>query len=116
MPDLSPEQWSHYTATVNGINIHYVMEGEGDPAGVPPRLARVLVFLAAPDTRVLPALPGNRAGPAGIRPFRQTPLRLRHSHRGLGHLRVGAATGPRPRAHRIPRHRRPGGFPVRPGP
>ena len=31
MPDLSPEQWSHYTATVNGINIHYVMEGEGDP-------------------------------------------------------------------------------------
>ena len=31
MPDLSPEQWSHYTARVNGINIHYVMEGEGDP-------------------------------------------------------------------------------------
>ena len=31
MPDLSAEQWSHYTARVNGINIHYVMEGEGDP-------------------------------------------------------------------------------------
>ena len=31
MADLNPEQWSHHTARINGINIHYVLEGEGDP-------------------------------------------------------------------------------------
>ena len=31
MADLNPEQWSHYTTRINGINIHYVLEGEGDP-------------------------------------------------------------------------------------
>ena len=31
MADLNPEQWSHYTTRINGINIHYVVEGDGDP-------------------------------------------------------------------------------------
>ena len=31
MVDLNPEQWSHHTARINGINIHYVLEGAGDP-------------------------------------------------------------------------------------
>ena len=29
MADLNPEQWSHHTARINGINIHYVLEGAG---------------------------------------------------------------------------------------
>ena len=31
MANLNPEQWSHYTTRINGINIHYVVEGDGDP-------------------------------------------------------------------------------------
>ena len=56
MADLNPEQWSHYTTRINGINIHYVLEGEGEPVLFPARVAGVLVFVGG--TRSTPS-PGS---------------------------------------------------------
>ena len=31
MAEFDAGRWGHYTARVNGINVHYVLEGDGEP-------------------------------------------------------------------------------------
>ena len=66
----------HRTATVNGINIHYVVQGEGAPVILLHGLARILVQLAGADSRLVRTLPGHRSRHEGVRVFGQARPRL----------------------------------------
>ena len=92
-------------AEVNGVRLHYLIAGKGDPVRAAARLCRNQPYVAAADRKTVRQAHRDRARPARLRPIRDAGRRLHQGGDGAGHPRADEKSQLRSHPPGRPRYR-----------